>query len=218
MSQNLVLSGAPQAQSVVLTLLARDQNGIAIQYTTFDTNKPKTYGNTLYVWQASGPVIPWGLPFTASTPIDTDQYLAPQRLNFPYQVSLGYIVGYAVAPDPNAIVDSLFIPPNNAPTESTPVTIGLGSYGNQYVQSNYSTLDKYNPSANKNWVGIWNGPRAGYDGIPLAKADVPFPNTAGSVTIMGTNILIGATYTIGYFMAALPPGKTALAAQYTFNT
>jgi hypothetical protein len=218
MTETLYLSAAPAAQAVNLMVLGRDQGGVDVQYTTFDTNKPKTYGNTLYVWEASGPIIPWGQPVKASTVIDQDQYLSTQRLAFDYQVSLGYIIGYGVAPDPNAICASVFIPPDNAEQESPHLTISLQSFANQYVKIQYMALDNYNPAANKNWIGLWNGPRAGYDGDPQAKADVKFANSRGSVAIMGANILIGATYTIGYFMAALTPGKTALAAQTTFNT
>lgn len=214
----LLLTAAPVAQSVTLQVISRDQGGVDVQYTTFDTNKPKTYGNTLYVWEASGPIIPWGQPVVAATPIDKDQYHSTQRLRFDYQVNLGYVIGYATASDPNAICASVFIPPGGEEQESLDLTISLGSYGNNYVKIGYKGLADYNPVVNKNWIGLWNQPRAGYDGNPIAKADVPFPNASGSATIVGTKIVIGATYTVGYYMAALAPGKSSLAAQVTFNT
>ena len=212
------LTAAPVAQAVNLQVISRDQGGVDVQYTTFDTNKPKTYGNTLYVWEASGPIIPWSQPVVASTPIDKDQYLSTQRLKFDYQVSLGYIIGYATASDPNAICASVFIPPDNGEQDSPHLTISLTTFANNYVKINYNGLADYNPSINKNWIGLWNQPRAGYDGNPIAKADVPYPNSSGSATIVGTKIVIGATYTVGYYMAALQPGKSSLAAQITFNT
>jgi hypothetical protein len=58
MSDAVVLSAAPAAQAINLMVISRDQGGVDVQYTTFDTNKPKTYGNTLYVWEADTPVIP----------------------------------------------------------------------------------------------------------------------------------------------------------------
>ena len=216
--EHVLLAGAPLAQSVNLMVLNRDQDGIDVQYTTFDTNKPKTYGNTLYVWEAAGPVVPWGQPVVASTPIDKDQYLGPQRIKFPYQVGLGYIIGSATASDPNAICATTFIPPNGGDSTSPNLTISLSSFSNGYVKISYSGLDNYNPAANKNWIGIWNQPRAGYDGNPIAKADIAFPNSSGSATITPVKLLVGATYTVGYFMAALQPGKSSLAAQVTFNT
>ena len=173
MSKLVALSAPPQAQAVNLQVISRDQSGVDVQYTTFDTNQPKTYGNTLYVWKAAGPVIPWGQPTVAQTLIDKDQYLSTQRLSFPYQVELGYIIGYGVAPNPNAICASVFIPPNNAEQESPHLTITLSTYGNNYVKIQYSGLANYNPSANQNWIGIWNAPQAGYDGSPLATANVP---------------------------------------------
>jgi hypothetical protein len=212
------LTAAPVAQSINLQVISRDQAGVDVQYTTFDTNKPKTYGNTLYVWGASGPIIPWGQPPVASTPIDKDQYQSTQRLKFDYQVSLGYIIGYATASDANAICASVFIPPGGEDQDSLDLTISLATFANNYVKINYKGLADYKPSANKNWIGLWNQPRAGYDGNPIAKADVPHPNSSGSATIVGTKILIGATYTVGYYMAPLLPGKASLAAQTTFNT
>lgn len=218
MADQPVLASSASSQAVNLMVVSRDQDGVDVQYTTFDTNKPKTYGNTLYVWESADRVVPWDQPPVAKTTIDEDQYLSVQRVQFKYQVGLGYIIGYGVAPDPNAICSSVFIPPDNGEQDSPHLTISLASFANQYVKIQYNALDNYDPKANKNWIGIWNGPKARYDGEPQAKAYVPNANSRGAATISGTDILIGATYTVGYFMADLPAGKTALAAQTTFNT
>ena len=104
------LKGAPTAQSVNLKVLSKDQNGVYVQY-TFDTNQPKTYGNTLYVWEAAGPVIPWSRVPIASTTINEDQYRGAQRLDFKREVGVQYIIGYGVAAEPGAICASLWMPP-----------------------------------------------------------------------------------------------------------
>lgn len=219
MTNVLKLAATASAQAITLALVSRDQGGALVHYTTFDTNKPKTYGNTLYVWEAAGPVIPWDnlSSFVGQKTISEDSHSNSERIPFNYKVSQGYIVGYAVGPDPAATCAAIYLPPNDEPLDSTSLSLRFSTFAPGAVIVSYTALDQYNPKSNKNWVAIWNGPRANYNGDFLKAADIPYPNTSGKATIQHP-LLIGATYTVGYFMTAMPSGKTTLAAQVTFNT
>lgn len=214
----LMLASAASGQTITLTPAGTPQgDGLNVTYTTFDTNKPKTYGNQMYVWQTAGPVIPWNQQPIAVTPIESDVYNATQMVSFEYRLDLGYTIGYAVGNSPNDCCASLFLPPQAAPGSSTALSISLGQYTGTFVQIAYSGLTNYDPTVSKNWVGIWQAERAGYDGNPIAKSDVTYPQSSGEAFIY-TNINRNTTYSIGYFMTALPTGKTTLAAQVSFRT
>ncbi|PWW00608.1 hypothetical protein DFR52_103816 [Hoeflea marina] len=218
MSDILMLKEAAASQAISLVLFSKDQAGIDVQYTTFTNNRPKDYSNTIYVWEG-GPDVPWQRidSFVGESVIEGNTYTGIQRVNFPYDVGKDYVVGYAVASTPGATCSALYLPKDNQETTSENLTVGFSAIGPGAVKVNYRCLPQYNPVAFKNWVGIYNGPRADYDGKPLDAANVPFPNTNGSATIP-IQLQIGATYTVGYYMVPLDKGKISLAAQVTFNT
>lgn len=218
MSEVLMLSQPAASQHTNLSLFSKDQDGIEIHYTTFTNNRPKEFANTIYVWEG-GPDVPWQRvdDYVGAAVIEGDTYTGIQRIKFPYDVGKDYVVGYAVAPTPNATCSALYLPKDNQDTSSEDTSIDFVMIGPGAVKLKYGCLPQYNPVEFKNWVGIYNGTRAQYDGKPLDTTAIPFPNTTGYVTIP-VQLQIGATYTVGYYMAPLPQGKTSLAAQVTFFT
>ncbi len=222
MADVLTASAAPLSQAVTLTLIDRAPNGVLVQYTTFDNNKPKTNKNTIYVWEAASDIIPWnGKDPIASQLVSKDQYIGTEEVEFDYQPDIGYIVGYATANDPMTICASLFIPPNGAEEKSKHLTLFSDvKYSSDYVRVRYQTLESYQPNANGNWVGLWKGSHVDmYGNVKPPLTVVPYNNETGSVTIKdGVKIVIGTQYTVGYMMAPWEAGKTSLASSVTFST
>jgi hypothetical protein len=196
--------------------------GVAVNYVTSQVNKPQTYANTVYVWKTTSDNVPWGTDPDGTTAVESDKPVSTQFVNFPFLVGQDYIVGYAVAADANATCSTVYIPgkSHDDPTSfvTSDTTISINSFGNNYVQVKLSGLGDYSPSGNKNWVGVWENDHVPYSGDPIAKTNVSLSSTKGLIYIPGVPLTIGSTYSVGYFMAAAPGGRTALACSATFET
>lgn len=199
-----------------------EPTGALVNYVTSQTNQPKAYANHLYVWKTTSNAVPWGTDSDGDTAIDSNSPVSTQQLKFKFAVQQGYIVGYAVAADANAVCSTVYIPGDTYNDPSTYVTndttLSINSFGNNYVQVKLGGLPNYSPSANGNWVGIWQSDHVPYSGDPLAKADVTLPSAGGLISVTGVSVLVGSVYSVGYFMASGKAGRTALAASATFNT
>ncbi|SNR54814.1 hypothetical protein [Puniceibacterium sediminis] len=220
MTEMLLMTAPAVSQSVTLSLFSKGPTGINVNYTTFSNNMPKTFANHIFVWESAGPVVPWQKidSFVKDQPITQDSYKGLQEVKFAYEVGKSYIVGYAVTPDPSSTMATLFLPADNAPTDSTSVQLTMGSLITGGVQLKFSGLSQYNPSANDNWVAIWDGEAALYKGAPKCKAAITSPTSSGTV-VVPCPLLIGSTYTAGYYMApAKGDQATSLAAEVTFTT
>jgi hypothetical protein len=101
---------------------------------------------------------------------------------------------------------------------TTDTTISINSWRNNYVQVKLNGLGDYSPSGNKNWVGVWELDHVPYSGDPIAKTNVALPSARGLIYIPNVPLTIGSEYSVGYFMAATPGGRTALACGATFQT
>ncbi|MBV9365788.1 MAG: hypothetical protein JO286_00680 [Solirubrobacterales bacterium] len=196
--------------------------GVGVNYVTSQDNKPQTYANNIYVWKTTSNNVPWGTTPDGNTAVAADTPVSTQFLSFPFLVQQDYIVGYAVAADPNAVCSTVYIPGATQSDPSTYVTsdttISINSWGNNYVQVKLTGLGNYSPSANKNWVGVWELDHVPYSGDPIAKTNVALTSAHGLIYIGNVPLTIGSTYSVGYFMAASPAGRTALACSVTFNT
>jgi hypothetical protein len=199
-------------------------SGVAVNYVTSQVNKPQTYANNIYVWKTTSDNVPWGTVPDGNTAVESDTPVSTQFLDFPFLVKQDYIVGYAVAADPNAVCSTVYVP---AATQSDPstyvttdTTISINSWGNNYVQVKLDGLGNYSPSGNKNWVGVWALDHVPYSGDPIAKTNVSLSSAHGLIYIGGVALTIGSTYSVGYFnfMPTSPAGRTALACSATFQT
>lgn len=196
--------------------------GVPVLYVTSQDNRPQKYANQIYTWKTTSPNVPWGADQAGTTAVESDRPVSTQFVNFPFELQQDYIVGYAVAADTNTVCSTVYIPgaSSNDPTtyETSDTTISINSFGNNYVQVKLAGLGNYSPSANKNWVGVWESDRVPYSGDPMAKTDVPLSSAKGLIYIPGVKLTVGSTYSVGYFMAAGAAGRTALACSATFDT
>ena len=193
-----------------------------VQYVTSQVNQPQAYANHIYVWKTTSNNVPWGTTPDGDTAVASNSPVSTQDVVFDFLVGQDYIVGYAVAADPNAVCSTVYIPQATQSDPSTYVTsdttISINSWGNNYVQVKLTGLGNYSPSANKNWVGVWELDHVPYSGDPIAKTNVALTSAHGLIYIGNVPLTIGSTYSVGYFMAASPAGRTALACSVTFNT
>jgi hypothetical protein len=195
--------------------------GAIVNYITMPANQPQSYGNHIYVWQTTDNIVPWSKPPAGDIAVNSDSSTSTQFVNFKFE-DKGYIIGYAVAPSPQAVCATIYMPAGkqNDPTAWQYANVGLGvAYvGTNLVQSKYAGLTAYLPATNKNWIGIWSGPVVPYTGDPIAttpiSVDAP---SSGYAILQGIPLLIGYSYTLGYFTAGTPAGRTALAATASFT-
>lgn len=208
-SVSISLQGVPSAQ------------GAIVAYTTLPANAPKTYGNHIYVWQTTDNVVPWAKSPEGDTAIDTDSSQSVQPITFGFEQK-GYIIGYAVAATPQAVVSTVYMPPNGQTDPKTwqyaKADIGVVYYGTNLVQVQYTGLPQYSPATNKNWIGLWQGPQVPYSGNPMKTVNVTQDAPPiGYLNITGVSLYIGVSYCVGYFMVDAAKGRTSLAAQATFT-
>ncbi|MCX6593790.1 MAG: hypothetical protein NTZ56_19925 [Acidobacteria bacterium] len=208
-SVSIGIQGVPTAQ------------GAIVSYITLPANTPKTYGNHIYVWQTTANAVPWAKSPDGDTAINTDSSQSTTLVTFPFEQK-GYIVGYAVAPTPQAVVSTVYMPAdqqdNPAVWEYAAVGIAVVYYGNNLVQVQYTGLPQYSPATNKNWIGIWQGSQVPYSGDPIKRVDVTQDApSSGYAVIEGIKLLIGVSYCVGYFSVEPVKGRTSLAASATFT-
>jgi hypothetical protein len=197
-------------------------HSVAVNYVTSQVNKPKTYANNIYVWKTTSENVPWGTDPDGNTAVGSDSPVSTQPVEFDFLLQQGYIVGYAVAASGNAVCSTVYIPGASQEDPTTYVTadtgIAINSFGNNYVQVKLSGLGNYSPSSNKNWVGVWEQDHVPYSGDPIAKTNVSLPSARGLIYIGQVPLTVGSIYSVGYFMATAPAGRTALACSVTFET
>lgn len=209
-SVTIALKGVPTGQ------------GVIVNYITDTANQPKTFANHIYVWQTTSDTVPWNKTPDGDTPIESDSSTSTQFVTFDFE-DKGYIIGYATAPTPKAVCATIFIPQGkqNDPTawQYDRVTAKVVAFDTNIVQVQYHTLDQYTPATNKNWVALFLGQHANYGGSFVKKQMIVTDSRDGYVVIQGVKLLIGTTYTVGYFMAdeTSTNGRTSLAASSSFT-
>jgi hypothetical protein len=196
--------------------------GVIVNYITDTSNQPKTYANHIYVWQTTANTVPWNKTPDGDTPVASDSSSSTQSVVFDFE-DKGYIIGYAVGPNPKAVCATIFIPQGKQADPSAwqydRVTTKVVGVATNIVQVQYHTLDQYIPATNKNWVALFLGAHANYTGSYVKKVAVPTDSADGYATIEGVKLLIGTTYSVGYFLVdeAGTNGRTSLAASATFT-
>lgn len=208
-SVSIGIQGVPTAQ------------GAIVSFITLPANTPKTYANHIYVWQTTANAVPWGKSPDGDTALNTDSSQSTTMVSFPFEQK-GYIVGYAVAPTPQAVVATVYMPAdqqNNPPAwQFAQLGLNVVYYGNNLVQVQYTGLPQYSPATNKNWIGIWQGTQVPYTGDPIKKVDVSQDApSSGYAVIEGIKLLIGVSYCVGYFVVEPVKGRTSLAASASFT-
>src|SRR5471030_3017391 len=101
---------AATSNSVIISIQGvPTAQGAIVNYITLPANLPKTYGNHIYVWQTTSNTVPWGKSPDGDTAINTDSTTSTVQVNFAFEEK-GYIIGYAVAPTPNAVCSTIYMP------------------------------------------------------------------------------------------------------------
>lgn len=184
-----ITAGEPGTHSVVVT-----HGGIA-------QNRPETYKNNLMLWPGSGPNL-------ATNPIHTQAIEGDQQpdrtvfeFTFPTQnFYLSYQVGEAAST--MCAIAPLGGFPLEASAATVPMNVSMDIYEltTGYVKIIYTTLQGYNPTQYKNWVGLWGGVTTPYTtSPPLASAPVTGGQAAGLIELE-YEFVPTLSYTLGYFM------------------
>ncbi len=206
---NITLQGVPTAQ------------GAVVQYTTLPGNMPNTNGNHIYVWQTTANAVPWGNTPDGDTPVASNSATSTQLAKFGFQQK-GYIIGYGVAPTPNAVCATIYMPANEQTNpkawEYANLELDVVYVGTNLIQMQYTGLAGYTPQTNKNWVGLWLGGQVPWSGDPIKRINVtPDYPPSGYLYMDGIDLYIGLQYVVGYFMVEPKTGRTSLAASSTFT-
>ncbi|MCD5364301.1 MULTISPECIES: hypothetical protein [Chromobacterium] len=220
MSNLLLLSNNAGRQVFVNVVGVPMPDGVLANYVTDTANQPRTFDNRLYAWESSASQVPWDKSPVGKAALLDDSSSSTRVLNFDYEAK-GYVIAYAVAGTPQAVCASVYLPAGEQDNPAAWVYDGV-SLQTVYVNSNvlqlkYQVLTAYQPKAAGNWVGIWQGSAVPYSGDPIRSMPVPRDDDSGYLALDGLQLTINTSYTVGYFMQALPLGRTSLAASTTFT-
>src|SRR6202000_1353308 len=91
-------------------------SGAIVNYITLPGNLPKTNGNHIYVWQTTDSIVRWNKTPDGDTAVSTDSSTSTQLVTFAFEQK-GYIIGYGVAPTPNAVCSTIYM---TATTQTNP--------------------------------------------------------------------------------------------------
>jgi hypothetical protein len=222
MTKPALFLGAVGASSVTISIQGvPTAQGAIVNYITLPGNNPKTNGNHIYVWQTTQNTVPWNKTPDGDTPVPTDSSSSTVLAKFPFEQK-GYIIGYAVAPTPNAVCATVYMPANkqNDPSswQYASLDVSVVYVGTNLIQVKYDGLQLYTPASNKNWLGLWMGNQVPWSGDPIKAVNISQDApSSGYAVIDGVNLLIGVSYVVGYFMVDPKSGRTSLAASASFT-
>jgi hypothetical protein len=208
---------------------------VVVGFTTIDGNDPNTYGNKLYLWQASAVEIPVGHTAKNTSSIETHEPQGTHAFGELELQALSYLVGYGVGPSggskPNLFenVAAIIQIPAGATTASqfttvvTEVTVTAAEP--DVLACSFTTPPGALPSTNGDWIGVWQtaAPADLYYAPPKHFQPVKGDSEKGDITFEIT-LLRGTDYTVGYFKGGYDTTKTTepnqktLAAATTFRT
>jgi len=203
------------------------QSTISVDYTAMLYAQPATNGCFLSIWQDTQ--IPFGKAGNTTVQIEGNERTNTQTFDqlttgVPYIVGWG--AGYAAGttnPNYGSIGASVsFIPGGEGDDGSivtgishqdiiTPVIVGTSS-----ITVTFNTLMGNDPSANGNWIGLWQGSTIDFKGGYLQKWDVASHNNTDSQGLNTTaQIRTNSTYTLAY---ASGKGNSDIVGRTTFQT
>ena len=199
--------------------------GVTVMFRTFTPNQPKSYGNTIYVWESNG-TVPWGHKPHSATTVNTDKNQSSQKVKVDLNIDTGYIFGYATAPTSDAVVSTIYVPPKTWSMEGKKQWIrdeiritSVEPFINS-LQIGYHGLQNYDPEKNGNWIGLFQGDSVPYYGATVKNGEKRKLPSQSSTYVTMDDLFIGVStyYAIGYFMVEPEKGRQSLAAQWPFQT
>jgi hypothetical protein len=220
LDNNLIFTASSSSHVSISIQGVPTGEGVIVHYVTNTANRPKSNGNHIYVWQTTSNEVPWSKDPDGDTAVSSDSSSSDQPVEFAFEQK-GYIIGYAVAPTPQAVCSTIFIPAGQQDNPEAwvynDIDISAPYVGINTVQIKYDGLQSYQPASNKNWVALFQGSNVPYSGDWIKKVDIPGDTYNGYVFIRDVTLLIRTTYSVGYFMVEPTTGRTSLAASTTFT-
>ena len=191
-----------------------DPTHIGCMFDTVPGNLPATNGNLVAIWQNAG--IPYGQQPMQKQAITKNQPTGDQIFEFPIQRK-PYVIGYGTSDTASAWVGTVQFTPGGGMAGVPFVTvIDVMATGADSLLATFKTPLGNNPSANGNWVGLWQGPQPTFDGANMIKkVNVTASTAEGSQSMSGLTLLMNTTYSLVY---AVGPKASDLAAWVTFVT
>jgi hypothetical protein len=188
-------------------------------YNTITGNKPKTYENTIFVWQTGDWEVPEDDPKHSFT-----MRLDQASSTFAETVALAgsdYLVGYAVGNKRETVVTTQLLKFSDGKYTVTPPPAGEEDF--------HFSLDEVHPSmmlysfrllrgmeakTNGDWVGVWSGSSKSSlynpDKKPMSIKQVPVDDRSGSDVFDltdGQQFVSGNSYLLGYFKTGFNKDK-----------
>lgn len=179
------------------TIQAVDPNytGVIVKYWSLPANQPKTYGNSVALWNSTIPNIQ--ADPLASEPITDNAEVGSVFIPYGFQQS-NYSVTYQTTDYTSmcALAQIVLAPAVVLPTY---VSLTISSLDTSGVKVIYNTLPGYTPAKYKNWVGVWQGYESPYsNGSALNTVPIPTDASQGEVAIPFSAGPF--TYTLIYFL------------------
>ncbi len=181
-------------------------DGVIINVKGIPGNLPKTYGNTVAVWDTWYPDLSSGESADLSHVVNvpTDQQANSIVVNYPFSGG-NYLLSYQVGQSVTTMCASYRLSLELVAMSVTPaqgVDLTIVDVTDTTVTVFYSTLSGYEPETSNNWVGVWMGaPRIFGAGKPLGMAPILGTSNIGQVTISGVAMRPRPYYyTLIYFM------------------
>lgn len=184
---------------------------IILNYSGLPGNLPANYGNTAYLWQSE--MIPYNMPPLQAQSIPSNTQAGSVDISNLQLRMVPYIIGYAVGPETGNICSWVSIAADGA-NSTFETSLQLVEVTPQLLAVRYVTPDGNQPALYGQSIGLWQGPYASYTQPPIASVSVLNNMSQGSLVLQAM-IMVGMTYTVGYFMGQKP---TTLAASCTFTT
>src|SRR5215471_14428528 len=190
----------PSEAAISFTAQLLDSTHIVITFKSLPGNRPKDFGNVISIWR--GGQQPWTQPPLATVAVDKnspdgDMIIDLSTVQPP--AAPPYIVAYGTSASGTAYCALQTLAPEG-PAQQTVITQITAPYvGTDSIFAKFTTPPGNLPNLNQNWIGLWVGQGAMYDGTNrIAKFNVTSNLAEGSQGLNGLSLLFGTYYTLVY--------------------
>jgi hypothetical protein len=189
-------------------------NVVTASYKTLPGNRPAQFENVIAVWP--GRDIPWGQPPLTQDLLTGEGPDGDMVLMIPSGSAPPLIVAYGTSPTGKAYCATSKLEEAHQPGTLFITDLCLHWVGNDSLVATFQTPFGNQPNANENWLGLWEGKVATYDGSNrIAKVAIEADVSSGSQPMNDLTLKVETEYTLGY---GCGPRDADLAATLTFKT
>lgn len=210
-----VALGTPELHTCDIDITSFTGSSISVSFSGLPANQPKTYQNFVAVWEAS--VIPWTVEPLRKIDVGVNTQSGTVTIDNLTVTYNSYIVAYGVGSDIGNISASALLSAGGLKAAPTKVNLGIQNLGTTSLSIHYQTLSGYQPKANDNWIGLWEGYVSPYNlpPKPVHKQKVKSYANEGVIGFNNLDLARNTTYTLIYFMGDT---NTTAAAMLNFTT